>query len=137
MIRHTVTVSQCNNVTESRSSDVIWLISISALFARKLTSDQDFSFMILKTCLKASKKGNVYMDENPVCDDGWSSLQNTDGSLFILFRSGIFKLSYSIAFVMQFEDIVSKYSAFRTSTQFVSKISLSGVFPCRTRGALF
>ena len=116
---------------------MIWSISISALFARKLTSDQDFSFMILKTCLKASKKGNVYMDENPVCDDGWSSLQNTDGSLFILFRSGIFKLSYSIALVMQFEEIVSKYSAFRTSTQFLSKISLSGAFPCRTRGALF
>ena len=57
---------------------MIWSISISALFARKLTSDQDFSFMILKTCLKASKKGNVYMDENPVCDDGWSSLQNTE-----------------------------------------------------------
>ena len=98
---------------------MIWSISISALFARKLTSDQDFSFMILKTCLKASKKGNVYMDENPVCDDGWSSLQNTDGSLFILFRSGIFKLSYSIALVMQFEESVSKYFAFLTSTQFV------------------
>ena len=116
---------------------MIWSISISALFARKLTSDQDFSFMILKTCLKASKKGNVYMDENPVCDDGWSSLQNTDGSLFILFRSGIFKLSYSIALVMQFEEIVSKYSAFRTSTQFVSKILLSGAFSCMARGALF
>ena len=116
---------------------MIWSISISALFARKLTSDQDFSFMILKTCLKASKKGNVYMDENPVCDDGWSSLQNTDGSLFILFRSGIFKLSYSIALVLQFEEIVSKYSAFRTSTQFVSKISLSGAFPCMAKGALF
>ena len=116
---------------------MIWSISISALFARKLTSDQDFSFMILKTCLKASKKGNVYMDENPVCDDGWSSLQNTDGSLFILFRTGIFKLSYSIALVMQFEEIVSKYSAFRTSTQFVSKILLSGAFSCMARGALF
>ena len=77
------------------------------------------------------------MDENPVCDDGWSSLQNTDGSLFILFRSGIFKLSYSIALVMQFEEIVSKYSAFRTSTQFVSKILLSGAFSCMARGALF
>ena len=116
---------------------MIWSISISALFARKLTSDQDFSFMILKTCLKASKKGNVYMDENPVCDDGWSSLQNTDGSLFILFRSGIFKLSYSIALVMQFEEIVSKYSAFRTSTQFVSKISFYGAFSCMAKGALF
>ena len=73
------------------------------------------------------------MDENPVCDDGRSSLQNTDGSFFNLFRSGIVKLSYSIAV----EEIVSKYSAFRTSTQFVSKITLSGVFPCRTRGALF
>ena len=77
------------------------------------------------------------MDENPVCDDGRSSLQNTDGSFFNLIRSGIVKLSYSIAVVMQFEEIVSKYSAFRTSTQFVSKISLSGAFPCRTRGALF
>ena len=64
------------------------------------------------------------MDENPVCDDGRSSLQNTAGSFFNLFRSGIVKLSYSIALVMQFEEIVSKYSAFRTSTQFVSKISL-------------
>ena len=77
------------------------------------------------------------MDENPVCDDGRSSLQNTAGSFFNLFRSGIVKLSYSIALVMQFEEIVSKYSAFRTSTQFVSNISLSGAFPCMTRGALF
>lgn len=29
------------------------------------------------------------MDENPVCDDGRSSLQNTAGSFFNFFRSGM------------------------------------------------
>ena len=51
-------MSQCNNVTVSRSSDVMWSISISALFARKLISDHDLSCFIydLKNMPKLQKR---------------------------------------------------------------------------------
>ena len=58
LIRHTVIVSQCHSDPVSRSSDVMWSISISALFARKLTSDHDLSCFIydLKNMPKLQKR---------------------------------------------------------------------------------